>query len=1064
MEQLDPYFAEEATEILQTIEQTLLSLFDEGKTTEKVHTLLRGAHTIKGSAASLNLDTIETIAHHLEDVFQALYAPELEIDSELTNLLLEGYECLRSPLTAMLSHNTYDEEEILDRVASVFAKLQNKLGDFFGREATIPSSEELGFDVVDSIFKDSVPDDLEQLQNAILNSDLEETEQVLIAQANFFLSIAQSYVLPGLEAISRAILAAVESHPERILEIALAALENLQQAREAILEGDREIGGKVSQELQAFADGCSSEISDDFQLEESVIFLPKKIASEKESQESENTQKIIKQYQNFYLPTEEQEPEEENEREIIEESADPSLLSSESPLVQLAEIETITNSSALAALANSSPIERIFNSIWTPNLEGHENFKELAISNPPPLDKKLSNPTIRVAVELLDNLSQSIGELIIEENQNFLQSEQLNNQTQNTMERFFQCQRQIDRIRDWSDKNLRSSRSKKRKRREKLASNNFSENTHSNCSLKEQKSQFDSLEMDTYSDLDLLLQNLTEKVSDLGEEIENIKINIQQSHLQTRKRKQILFAAQENLFEARMVELSTVLNRFPRILEQMVDKHKKTAKLKIIGSEVLIDKAISEKLYEPLLHLIRNAYDHGLESSEIRLQNGKSETGKITIHASHQGNRTTIEVRDDGAGLNWEKISQKALKRNLISQSQLDSITEAELTEILFEPGFSTADLVSDLSGRGVGLDVVRDRLKAIDSSIVARSVPGQGTTFTLQLPLTLTTAPLLVCQCYGITYALVSKAIEQIILPDSEQIQIQKYPDSGDLQSYLIWNQNERLIPIRPFADLFEYLYPVKQRNNNTSLSTFPLTGKNNLNPLLILNRDDRIFCLQVDRVLFEQEIVIKSLASKIDLPSYIQGYSVLGDGKLTLVIDPIELIAKNWDKKKAISVPSLLPGQTFKTLETSLKESKLLPGSKDDFDEIKANLDPENITILAIEDSVVQRRTLVKNLENIGYRVLQASNGKEGVIKLEQNPEIKLIVCDIEMPVMNGFQFLEYCRQYPDFAKIPVIMLTTRSGEKHRKLAFDLGAKAYQTKPSSPQTLLQAIANLTN
>ncbi len=1056
MEQLDPYFAEEATEILQTIEQILLSLFDEGKTTEKVHTLLRGAHTIKGSAASFNLDTIETIAHHLEDVFQALYAPELEIDSELTNLLLEGYECLQLPLSAMLDNRPYDEKAILDRVAAVFAQLQNKLGDFFGREAEIPSSEELGFDVVGSIFKDSVPEDLEQLQNAILDSNLDEIENVLTTQANFFLSLAQSYNLPGLKSVSQTILTASEAHPERILEIALAALENLQQARDDILAGDREQGGEVSLELRTFVADLEnatqseviSETIDNFEGEQT-----KAIPEEQEFQTKLEPLEIVQSSPDSDLETEKQ----NSNEQIIKSSSDSSLSSSDSPLVQLAEIETINNSSSCSAFENSSPIERILNSIWTPDLEVEKVNNIFSVSQPTKSEKKALSQTIKISVELLDSLSQSIGELIVEENQNFLQSEQLNDQIKTTAEQFYICQKQIDKIREWYDKIFRSSKFKKRKRKLKSEFKNkiFSEASHSICYLKEPTDRFDSLEMDTYSDLHVLLQNLTEKISDLGEEIDNIKINIQKSYLQARKRKQIIFSTRDNLFDARMVEISTVLNRFPRIIEQIIDKHQKQARLEIIGENVLIDKAISERLYEPLLHLIRNSYDHGLESAETRLQNGKSTVGTITIHASHRGNRTTIKVSDDGAGLNWKKIGQKALKRNLISENQLDSITEPELTEILFEPGFSTADSVSDLSGRGVGLDAVRSRLKSIDSSISVQSIPGRGTTFTLQLPLNLTTARLLICQCSGITYALISKAIEQIILPRSEQIQNQKSPNTGTWQTYLIWNENERLVEIRPLSNLFQYCYPLPQKDRNSSLSSFPLQGSDRLDPILILKQEERIFCLQVDRVLFEQEIVIKSLANKIDLPSYIQGYSVLGDGHLTLVVDPIELISQNWDKRNFKAFTSLPPSKNFPSLEPA----KLLPESKKD-----SSQEPKNITILAIEDSIVQRKNLVKNIKENGYQVLEASNGKEGLTKLKRNPKIKLILCDIEMPIMNGFEFLKYCHQHPDFSKIPIIILTTRGGDKHRQLALDLGARKYLTKPSSPQKILELISELTN
>ena len=199
--ELFQYFLMEAPELLEIIEETLLSLIEE-KTVEKVHTLMRSAHTLKGSAASVEQETIQTIAHHLEDVFQALYPEELDIDPELGALLLEGYDCLRTPLSATLADLPYDENAILEQTASVFAQLQSKLGDFFGREAPLPTSEELGFDVVGSIFKDSIVQDLENLEAVISSEDLAEIESVLRSQADFFLDLGISYDLPGLAEIS----------------------------------------------------------------------------------------------------------------------------------------------------------------------------------------------------------------------------------------------------------------------------------------------------------------------------------------------------------------------------------------------------------------------------------------------------------------------------------------------------------------------------------------------------------------------------------------------------------------------------------------------------------------------------------------------------------------------------------------------------------------------------------------------------------------------------------------------------------------------------------------------
>ncbi|MCY7336083.1 MAG: Hpt domain-containing protein, partial [Chamaesiphon sp.] len=253
-ESLDRYFEIEAAELLQTIEQTLFSLV-ETKTIERVHTLMRAAHTIKGGAANCGFKTIETIAHHLEDVFQALYPPELEIDPQLGLLLMEGYDCLYDPLSALLAGVPYDEAATLERTAELFARLQAHLGDFFGRDTPLPTAAELGFDVIGSIFTDSIPHDLEDLAAAIASQNTPRVHDSLNSLAEFLLELGGSYSLPGIAAIAKTTLAALERHPDRVLELAPLVLTNFQQAQIAIVGGDRSVGGEVSSELAAWTQG-----------------------------------------------------------------------------------------------------------------------------------------------------------------------------------------------------------------------------------------------------------------------------------------------------------------------------------------------------------------------------------------------------------------------------------------------------------------------------------------------------------------------------------------------------------------------------------------------------------------------------------------------------------------------------------------------------------------------------------------------------------------------------------------------------------------------------------------
>ena len=558
--------------------------------------------------------------------------------------------------------------------------------------------------------------------------------------------------------------------------------------------------------------------------------------------------------------------------------------------------------------------------------------------------------------------------------------------------------------------------------------------------------------MDVYSDLDLKLQTITEKLSLLGDKLEAIALSVQQTYLHTSKGKQLVERAQNELLQARMQPLSTVLNRFPRHLQQMVASHQKPAKLKIIGAEVNIDKAIAEKLYEPLLHLIRNAYDHGLETSEVRRQQDKTEVGKILIKAYNRGNRTIIEIQDDGQGIDLEKVLTKAIEKNFIEPSQLDSIADSEITDFLFQPGFSTASEVTDLSGRGVGLNVVQSQIKALDGNITIRSQEGLGTTFVLQLPLNLTTARLLLCESQGIVYGLLSTEIKRIIIPTAEQILQQPSLIGDSSEAFWRYQQGDKteLIPICQMSSVVNYSYPIFSRQNSLLDTSIAKKDRTPHKSLLLVEAEGKQLCLQVERVLFEQELIIKSLNSLVLLPNYIQGYSVLSDGNLALVINPVELVAQTYDKSSSEREQSI----PFELSQSSLTELAIASNTK--------AISFQQPSILVVEDSIVQRQSIVRILEKGGYQVIQAAHGQEAIANLEQNSPIGLIISDLEMPVMNGFEFLSYCQNHTLFSQIPIMMITTRSGAKHRQLALSLGAKSYMTKPASDRELLQAVAQL--
>jgi two-component system, chemotaxis family, sensor histidine kinase and response regulator PixL len=1156
--------------------------------------LMRAAHTIKGSAANCGFKTIETIAHHLEDVFQALYPPELEIDPQLGLLLMEGYDCLYDPLSALLSGVAYDEAATLERTAELFARLQTHLGDFFGRETPLPTAAELGFDVIGSIFTDSIPQDLQDLATAIATQNVPKVRESLGSLAEFLLELGGSYSLPGIAQIATVVVAAISHHPDRVLELAPIALANFQQAQISIVGGDRSVGGEVSPELAAWATGqpvgdppaaidTNSASEDWLSLVDNTTPEPALIDPNSTSEDwlslvddtteastindaagsedwlslvddgavmetaatnsdtSEDWLSLVDDTattQTQFVDTSVTETaainsdsseewlslvddtattetaattnsaaseewlslvdNSDTQAPAIDNSAASEWLSLvddadaaatidvevENVEIGIFEPETInfdrdldrsqysiatieSHSSSDLVITNRSGVDRILQSIWIGQPEsGTADLQEPSVATPPEREAQVDNlVSVRVATIQLERLSHTIGELLIDDNQQSLRAEQLRKSAQATVEQYRRCEQKLRLVSDWADKNTllnespnsgsRRSKSKHKGKNRKKATNEIG-------------SHFDSLELDVYSDLSILIQNLTDEIAELGVQVGNLAEMTQKARMTSNKRQQLLAEAQTELFEARMIEIAGVLNRFPRLLQQMVASHRKPAQLQLIGSEVSIDKIIAEKLYDPLLHLVRNAYDHGIETPEQRAAQGKSPTGTLTIKVYHQGNRTRIEVSDDGHGLNWPKIRQRALDMHLLDPSH--AATEAELAEIMFAPGFSTAEKVNDLSGRGIGLDVVRDRIGALQGTIDVRSVAGKGTTFVMQFPLNLTTTRLMICESPGGVHALRSEAISQVLLPTPDRIVTQSLASSQGTANFLRWGDDatQKLIPIYPIDSLLDYRCDLIAAGDRAAASLFPAKSKNSTSAMLLLEIDDRQICLEVDRILVEQELVVKSLGQTFGLTNYIQGYSVLGDGSLTLAIDPVELIARvhnNTVTSQSISTKLPTRPQTTQPALAPASDTSLPDDVASTLNELnnRASAQPgRQMQVLVVDDSLVQRQSLARSLTKAGCQVIQASHGREGILRLQEHPRIRLVVCDIEMPQMNGFEFLSYCRKDPKFSQIPIVMLTTRGGQKHRDLAMTLGAKDYLTKPQSDRDLLDIIATL--
>ncbi|MDJ0687445.1 MAG: response regulator [Xenococcaceae cyanobacterium MO_188.B32] len=1096
------FFIEEARELLQTLETGLLNL-SEDRSTDRVHELMRAAHSLKGGAASVDLDAIKTLAHRLEDFFQALYSDKVEFDSELESLLLEAYDCLRSPLNEQIETGAFDTQSALVNAEPIFTQIEELLGDAL-KEADnyVPISADLGIDIVASIFEVDVAQSLERLTTILADSNREEVIREIKAQAKVFTEFAELFNLPGFGEIARAAIIALDNHPEKAVEIGNLMLADCQVARDSVLEGERLRGGEPSEALLALSKSEESVGSEETESQEivsleSVFGDELEISSEEEQTpvSDEPTPEIISLDSVFgddlnTITGEEQTP--------VSDELTPDIISldsvfgddlntiteqtpvSDEPTPEIISLDSVFGDELkipvkLSVSHNHSEskesleidgqglpqpnnldeaiqsIEQIFDklpplqsSLLPPSPSKPKEEVTITPKDKVKLDRhednKITNLTVRIDLNHLERMNNIIGELVINRNSLSLQNEQLQQNVKELVRKFARFHKITVQLREFADRLSIES--------EKPQSNHFSSTKNHFSAINTSQTEFDSLEMDRYSQLHILLQKILEEMMQLEEGMEDISLFARQSDLTIKQQRQMLGQMRDELMWARMLPLDQILQRFPRILRNLSNKYQKPVTLKTIGTGVLVDRAVLEKLYDPLMHLLRNAFDHGIEPPEFRRQQGKSAKGNITISAYYQGNQTVIEVQDDGRGLNLTKIASKAIKQGLLSVEQAQIATKEELLDLIFEAGFSTADKVSELSGRGVGMNVVRSQLQLLKGTIKVDSSPGEGTTFTLKLPLTLTIAKLLVCSLGSTAFALPSDSIEEIIIPKSDQIQL-----SGP-QRFLFWNQ--QLIPIYAVKDLLKYnctIYSAGLQSKTFDTVASPVDWAS---PLLLLRIGQQLFALEIDKLITEQELVIKPFGKAITPPSYTYGCTILGDGTLLPAIDGVVLI------NKVLGLNTIQEQNNLNSIDRLELADDLELDTQDKNIEIVLAKTLNQPTILVVDDSTALRRTMALSLEKQGYRVLQAGDGRQALDRLKNHSGIDLIICDIEMPNMNGFEFLSVRRRDSLLLQIPVIMLTSRSGGKHRSLAKQLGANAYFTKPYIEQEFLGELKTI--
>jgi len=525
--------------------------------------------------------------------------------------------------------------------------------------------------------------------------------------------------------------------------------------------------------------------------------------------------------------------------------------------------------------------------------------------------------------------------------------------------------------------------------------------------------EFDPLEMDRHSQLQQLSRALFESASDLLDLKETLERRNQDAHDLLQQQARINTELQEGLMRTRMVPFERMLPRLKRIVRQVAQELGKDVEFVVGNAEGEMDRNVLERMVAPLEHMLRNAVDHGLESREARLLAGKPEKGRVTLDLTHEGGDILFDLRDDGAGVSLDAVRRKAIKRGLLAADQ--EISDHDVLQFILQPGFSTAEKITQISGRGVGMDVVHEEVRQLGGSMFIDSIPGAGVHFRIRLPFTVSVNRALMVQCADDQYAMPLNTIEGLVrvlpheLEGHYQLDPPRYEYAG--QRYELFYLGDLLHTVaRP-----------------------KLLGQYQPLPVLLVQYNERHVAVQVDSMAGSREIVVKGLGPQFAGVKGLSGATILGDGRVVLIIDLLAHIRARQPALPAqvVDVPLLL--------NAPLKKRPLL--------------------VLVVDDSVTVRKVTSRLLERNGMNVLTAKDGIDAMAVLEEHtPDLMLL--DIEMPRMDGFEVAIQVRNDPRLMRLPIIMITSRTGQKHRDRAMAIGVNDYLGKPYQESVLLESIA----
>jgi len=668
--------------------------------------------------------------------------------------------------------------------------------------------------------------------------------------------------------------------------------------------------------------------------------------------------------------------------------------------IERMEEAAVAEAESAPAQPKSAPVEV---PALVPNLQARFTAPAAPAAAAPAQVQGAAAPLVRVRADLLDRLVNQAGEVSIARSK-------LETEVGSLRQSLSELNENVARLRD----QLRELEMQA----ESQITSRMAQSSH----------EFDPLEFDRFTRLQELTRMMAESVNDVGSVQGTLLRTIDSASTDLSTQARLTRELQQDLMRVRMVQFASISERLYRVTRQAAKETNKRVNLDIRGSAVEIDRGVLEKMVGPFEHLLRNAIAHGIESREQRAAAGKSEIGELLVEIRQEGNEVVIHFADDGQGIDLDRVRAKAKAVGLLGDD--GELSDAEVTDLIFHPGFSTANEVTELAGRGVGMDVVRSEAAALGGRVSTWSEPGKGARFTIHLPLTLAVTQVVLLTTGGKTYAVPSVLVEQV-----QQLKIHALTAAYNDGAVMWLGQR---VPLH-------YLSALLGDSNAT-----PVTQQ--YSPIIILKSGTDRVAVHVDEVIGNREVVVKNIGPQLARMIGVAGATVLGSGDIVLILNPVPLAQRMaHDHARA---PRLAATDAPSRQMGAVAELPPVSGGSEPVQGLRSQR-----IVMVVDDSLTVRRVTQRLLVREGFQVVLAKDGVDALEHLQSiTPDVMLV--DIEMPRMDGFDLTRNVRSDERTRHIPIIMITSRTAEKHRNYALELGVNEYLGKPYQEDVLLRLIA----